>query len=125
MPATAWLSHILQGLISSGVIPLGWFYLLKGHVGTEKDFSGHWVVGEQQNQGNVTKIGFLVTQTPRQLTYTVMYFKHEENRLCLNSLVLSEGRLPESPSWLWNVPRTSFVFVAKAAGCSCTGLPRG
>lgn len=73
----------------------------------------------------MTKIGFLVTQTLRQLTYTAMYFKHEENRLCLNSLVLSEGRLPESPSWLWNVPRTSFILYAKAAEGSCAGLPRG
>lgn len=72
----------------------------------------------------MTKIGFLVTQTLRQLTSTVMYFKHEENRLCLNSLVLS-GHLPESPTWLWNVLRTSFVFVAKAAWGSSAGLPRG
>jgi hypothetical protein len=74
----------------------------------------------------VTKIGELVTQTRRQLTHTAMYFKHEENRLCLNSLVLSEERLPESPSWLWTVLRTFFIFVAKAAGGrgSCAGFPK-
>lgn len=66
----------------------------------------------------MTKIGVLVTQTPRQLTHTAMYFKHEENRLCLNSLVLSEEHLPESPSWLGTVLRTSSLFVAKAAGGS-------
>lgn len=34
--------------------------------------------GSSKNQNNLTKIGCLVTQTLRQLTHMVPYFKHEE-----------------------------------------------
>ncbi|KAB0373792.1 hypothetical protein FD755_014048 [Muntiacus reevesi] len=58
----------------------------RGHIATQKDFSGHCggKIGSK-NQNNLTKIECLVTQTLRQLTHMVPYFKHEETDTVLTA----------------------------------------
>ncbi|KAB0362514.1 hypothetical protein FD754_006670, partial [Muntiacus muntjak] len=58
----------------------------RGHIATQKDFSGHCggKIGSK-NQNNLTKIECLVTQTLRQLTHMVPYFKHEETDTILTA----------------------------------------
>jgi hypothetical protein len=69
----------------------GWLDLLKGaHRHSEGLLRTLKREESSKNQDNMTKIGCLVTQTLRQLTHMVLYFKHKENKFCLNSLVLLE-----------------------------------
>lgn len=119
-PPATWLLDIPQSYFKG--CDFAWVvWFIKGDVlplrRTSQDTEG------EKKQGNVTKIGCLVAQTLRQLTHMVLYFKHEENRLCLNSLVLLAGRLQESPSFLVNVlSETLDVFVDKETGVAVQGI---
>lgn len=93
----------LLNIVSSAVILRGWFvFFLKGtYCHSEGLLRAPWGGNSTKNQSNLTKIGCLVTQTLRQLTHMVLYFKREEID-CLKSLVLLAEQLPESSSFLMN-----------------------
>lgn len=56
-----------------------WFDFSKGtHCYSEGLLRTLWKKKRSKNQNNLTKIECLVTQTLRQLTHMVPYFKHEE-----------------------------------------------